>query len=175
GVTKIRTTRHNTRRASSDRRHDRRRLFEGWRREQAEHAAHNVCMVVMTSAAMIDSIPPAPMRAPLKQAKLANKARMIRQPRQAAREYGQAFKIDHALRLRAAEVLETKPAPCASNPFARVIVADNGADTVLPAQRRVFLRRRLRIELARRAAHHVDHVGVAFLVTDRDGVGVRAT
>src|SRR5262249_3063585 len=132
-------------------------------------------MVVMTSAAMIDSIPPAPMRAPLKQAKLANKARMIRQPRQAAREYGQAFKIDHALRLRAAEVLETKPAPCASNPFARVIVADNGADTVLPAQRRVFLRRRLRIELARRAAHHVDHVGVAFLVTDRDGVGVRAT
>jgi len=44
----------------------------------------------------------------------------------------------------------------------------------LTTQRGVFLRHRLWIELARRAAHHVDDEAIAFLVPDADRIGIGA-
>src|SRR5262249_62421875 len=64
------------------------RLLECGRRQKAQHTTHIVGEIVMAIARMLDRILAAPMRAPLKQTQLANKARVIGQPREPTREHG---------------------------------------------------------------------------------------
>ena len=51
-------------------------------------------MIVVTIARVLDGVLAGTMRAPLKQAKLANEPRIVGQPRQTAREHRQAFEVD---------------------------------------------------------------------------------
>ena len=55
-------------------------------------------MIVVTIARVLDGVLAGTMRAPLKQAKLANEPRIVGQPRQTAREHRQAFEVDGAFR-----------------------------------------------------------------------------
>ena len=48
------------------------RLLECGRRQKAQHTTHDVGMIVVTVARVLDRVLAAAMRAPLKQAKLAN-------------------------------------------------------------------------------------------------------
>src|SRR5262249_54574961 len=67
---------------------------DNWRRQKAQHTTHNVGMIVVTIARVLDGVFAASMLAPLKQAKLANEPRIVGQPRQTAREHRQAFEVD---------------------------------------------------------------------------------
>src|SRR5262249_16503227 len=84
------------------------RLLECRRRQKAQHTTHNVGMIVVPVARVLDRVLTAPMRAPLKQTQLANEPRIVGQPRQTAREYRQAFEIDRAFRPRTADVFKLK-------------------------------------------------------------------
>src|SRR5262249_14528770 len=132
-------------------------------------------MIVVTIARVLDRVLAASMRAPLKQAQLANEPRIVGQPRQTAREHRQAFEVDGAFRPRTADVLKTELAPCASNPVPCIIVASQAANAIPPAPAGVFLRPRLRVELAASPANHIDDVDIPLLVPDRDGIRIRAT
>src|SRR5262249_6967393 len=81
---------------------------DNWRRQKAQHTTHNVGMIVVTIARVLDGVFAASMRAPLKQAKLANEPRIVGQPRQTAREHRQAFEVDGAFRPRTADVFKLK-------------------------------------------------------------------
>src|SRR5262249_20833453 len=85
-------------RATADWRSKLVRLLECGRRQKAQHTTHNVGMIVVTIARVLDGVFAGTMRAPLKQAKLANEPRIVGQPRQTAREHRQAFEVDGAFR-----------------------------------------------------------------------------
>src|SRR6516165_9263852 len=74
------------------------RLLECGRRQKAQHTTHNVGMIVVTVARVLDRVLAASMRAPLEQAQLANEPRIVGQPRQTARDHRQAFEVDGAFR-----------------------------------------------------------------------------
>src|SRR5215471_3820058 len=57
------------------------RLLECGRRQKAQHTTHNVGMIVVTVARVLDRVLAASMRAPLKQTQLANEPRIVGQPR----------------------------------------------------------------------------------------------
>src|SRR5262249_61523661 len=70
-------------------RHERQRGLElghACRPQKVKHTAHDVGVVVMAVAGMLDRVLAAPMRAPLKQAQLANNPPMIGHAYKSARE-----------------------------------------------------------------------------------------
>src|SRR5262249_16579778 len=95
------------------------RLLECGQRQKAQHTTHNVGMIVVTIARVLDGVFAGTMRAPLKQAKLANEPRIVGQPRQTAREHRQAFEVDGAFRPRTADVFKLKFAPSRRHRHAR--------------------------------------------------------
>src|SRR5262249_3014906 len=70
------------------------RLLECGRRQKAQHTTHNVGMIVVTIARVLDGVFAGTMRAPLKQTQLANEPRIVGRAHPAAREYWQAFEIE---------------------------------------------------------------------------------
>src|SRR5262249_25517346 len=57
------------------------RLLECGRRQKAQHTTHNVGIIVVTVARVLDRVLAASMRAPLKQTQLVNEPRIVGQPR----------------------------------------------------------------------------------------------
>src|SRR5262249_20853399 len=74
------------------------RLLECGRRQKAQHTTHNVGMIVVTIARVLDGVFGGTMRAPLKQAKLAHQAVTVAKPSQTAREHRQAMGAEGAFR-----------------------------------------------------------------------------
>ena len=65
------------------------RLLECGRRQKAQHTTHNVGIIVVTVARVLDRVLAASMRAPLKEAKLANERN--RRPRARPKKVGRIF------------------------------------------------------------------------------------
>ena len=123
---------------------------------------------------MVDRISARAMCLPFEQPQFAQQLRMIWQPHLTTREQRHAFQINVALGQRAFAIANTSLAPGAGDPRARIGVADNLANAIFFAQRRVLPRHFMRIEFTDGAAHQIGDAEIIFLVSNAESVRVLA-